>query len=307
MPLFQSSLLPALVYAVIVGTITTVDAGAAGDIHLIGGGPRTPEIIRRIGHAAGGSGAKIVVTPWATREPKAAVDLLRSQFAMFTPKSVKSAPFFPDEFDPGTRDSCLGLVAAYRPIEIFGAVEKRKFLADLADATLLYFTGGSQNRIMKVLSEDPEIAEAIRRFRERGGAYAGTSAGTAVVPTRMMSGKTAKLADDTEIALLTPGMGLLPPGIHVDQHFVQRGRFNRLRNLVVEDPSSIGIGISESTMAVIKDDGILEVVGDSQVIIYYYDPKDPVGQVREIWLSRGAHFDLTSRKLVKESAPKVRR
>jgi len=39
-------------------------------------------------------------------------------------------------------------------------------------------------------------------------------------------------------------------------------------SLVLENPSLIGIGIDEETAAVIGPDGLLEVLGDSLVVIY---------------------------------------
>ena len=114
-------------------------------------------------------------------------------------------------------------------------------------------------------------------------------------------------ANGTDMAVVANGLGFLPSGVFVDQHFIQRGRFNRLRNLVLQDRSYIGIGISEKTAAIISENGRLEAIGDSQVVLYFYDLADPAGALKEVWLSRGAHFDLNTRSLIKPSAVKVKR
>jgi cyanophycinase len=103
------------------------------------------------------------------------------------------------------------------------------------------------------------------------------------------------------------GMGFLRTAI-VDQHFVTRKRHNRLISLMAEHPELLGIGVDESTVAIVGPDEILEVLGESCVVIYDARPatinvrpgglvgiSDLVTHV----LVQGDRFDLKARKAVR--------
>jgi cyanophycinase len=66
-------------------------------------------------------------------------------------------------------------------------------------------------------------------------------------------------------------MGFLPEGVLVDQHFLRRGRQNRLFSLIMERPDHLGLGIDEATALVVKD-GKATVLGDRSVMVF-----DPAG------------------------------
>ncbi len=251
----------------VLSLLHSASALAFGDLFLIGGGTRTPEIISRIGEAAGGTRAKILVIPWATRDPESAVELLRTQFETFKPKWIRVA-----------------------------TGDKNKFLSDLRAATAIYMTGGSQNRIMDVVDKEPELKTAIQKFYARGGLYIGTSAGTAAVPSLMMNCSVVTVPDGTEMAVVVSGLGLLPPGIFIDQHFIQRARYDRLRNLILQDRANIGVGVSESTAVIIHDSGVFDVIGESKVGIYFFEQSGET-PLREVWLARGDRFSLRTRSL----------
>jgi cyanophycinase len=66
--------------------------------------------------------------------------------------------------------------------------------------------------------------------------------------------------------LIAEGLGLWPDAV-VDQHFVQRQRFNRLFACVIDRPELVGVGIDEKTAVILHPDGACEVVGDSVVTV----------------------------------------
>lgn len=68
-----------------------------------------------------------------------------------------------------------------------------------------------------------------------------------------------------EAPYLQNGLGLWPDVI-VDQHFLQKGRFNRLALAVIDYPALLGIGIDEETAVVVKGRQF-EVIGDNNVTI----------------------------------------
>lgn len=134
----------------------------------------------------------------------------------------------------------------------------------LADADVVWFTGGDQNRITGALRDTPAF-EALHAFHRRGGVIGGTSAGAAMAGDRMITGEgdfERIAADAVEIAA---GMELLPGAI-VDQHFVVRNRFNRLVSAVLAHPDHVGIGIDEDT-AVEFQGRTARVISDGTAVV----------------------------------------
>ncbi|MBC7385459.1 MAG: Type 1 glutamine amidotransferase-like domain-containing protein [Cryobacterium sp.] len=265
---------------------------------LIGGGTRTEEIIQAFAKFAGGNQAKILIFPYATSSPKPAVALLREQFSTFEPAAVMEAPPFPEALMPDRKRlyACQRLFGSPKPIDFFTTEERVNLLSNLKTADVAYFTGGGQPRILEMFTQDPEFSHAFRDFLARGGKYAGTSAGTAAAPQWMMNGRLTKMPDGTVVAEIEPGLGILRPGIHIDQHFVQRTRYDRLKNLIRQYPEDIAIGISESTAVQFESDETFRVVGSSFTVVYFKDT--PESEVREIWLRRGERFDLKTRRKI---------
>jgi len=135
----------------------------------------------------------------------------------------------------------------------------------LREANLIWFPGGLQGVFMNSL-RGTEIADAIRaRYRE-GAVIAGSSAGAAVMGKTMIGG----ISDLNSLKAggapyLQNGLGLWPDVV-VDQHFLQKGRFNRLALAVIDHPDLLGIGIDEETAVVVKGRQF-EVIGDNNVTV----------------------------------------
>ena len=70
---------------------------------------------------------------------------------------------------------------------------------------------------------DPLILSAFHaRVRSGQVVIGGTSAGTAIQSKRMMNGLGNEQTIDTAAESTSPGLGLLPEGVIVDQHFIKR-------------------------------------------------------------------------------------
>ena len=114
---------------------------------------------------------------------------------------------------------------------------------------------------------------AIHKAYEKGSTIAGTSAGAAVMCEHMITGEQKLEKKYTETfnnirynnLETSQGLGLVK-NVIIDQHFLKRSRYNRLLTALVEFPDYMGIGIDEST-AIIVSNNMIEVVGDSEVII----------------------------------------
>lgn len=111
-----------------------------------------------------------------------------------------------------------------------------------------------------------DIAETIRARHREGAIVGGTSAGAAVMGKTMIGGRSDLDSLRAGTApYLQDGLGLWPDAI-VDQHFLQKGRFNRLALAVIDYPDLMGVGIDEETAVVVRGREF-EVIGNSNVTV----------------------------------------
>jgi cyanophycinase len=138
-------------------------------------------------------------------------------------------------------------------------------LKQLEGITAVFFTGGSQGRIVTLLGGTP-VAQAIRRAHRAGVLVAGTSAGASVLCDHMIAqGKTGYAPRRTSVTL-APGLGLTKRLV-IDQHFAQRHRIGRLFAAVALNPFLIGVGIDEDTAIVVEPNHNISVLGRGTVTI----------------------------------------
>jgi cyanophycinase len=138
-------------------------------------------------------------------------------------------------------------------------------LEALQGATGIFFTGGSQGRIVTLLGGTP-LAQAIRRAHRAGVVVAGTSAGASVICDHMIAQGKKGYAPRRTSVTLAPGLGLTKRLV-IDQHFAQRHRIGRLFAAVALNPFLIGVGIDEDTAIVIEPDKTIGVFGRGTVTI----------------------------------------
>lgn len=224
--------------------------GSLGKLFIIGGGKRPPEMIQRMILEAGfDQDGYIVILPMASSEPDTSVFYASRQFIEQGVSRI--ADFW---FTQETEASASQLDS-------------------LRNATLIYITGGDQNRFMEAIA-GTAVEKAIKTCYMNGGMIAGTSAGAAVMSEKMITGNELRKSDYRETFRtieannieLGTGLGFLTTAI-VDQHFIWRSRHNRLITAVIEHPALIGIGIDEATAILVKGN-VAEVIGESQVLVY---------------------------------------
>jgi cyanophycinase len=143
--------------------------------------------------------------------------------------------------------------------------EDPETLALLDGVTAIFFTGGSQGRIVTLLGGTP-MATAIRRAHRSGVIVAGTSAGASVICDHMIAQGKKGYAPRRSSVTLAPGLGLTKRLV-IDQHFAQRHRIGRLFAAVALNPFLIGVGIDEDTGFVIAANNHATVVGRGTVTI----------------------------------------
>ena len=140
-------------------------------------------------------------------------------------------------------------------------------LTRLRRAKLVFMSGGDQERLTDFLLNTEFLAILKHKYHhEPEFILAGTSAGAAAMAEFMLVdgyGWRSLLGGQIEVK---PGLGLLP-GVLLDQHFAERGRYPRLMHAVLAQPTLLGIGLSEETGLIIRPGQPAEVFGEEAVIV----------------------------------------
>lgn len=249
-----------------------------GTLVIVGGGGMPKEVQEAFFRAAGGRGGVVGVIPTSTSDPEGA---LREWKADLEAAGLTCVPL-----DVRTRED------ASRP----------EMLARARACTGFWFTGGDQNLVGDKIVGTP-LQALVRERYEAGAGVGGTSAGAAIMSRIMLTGDDRNgqeaLSEFGPGAYRTrEGMGFLPPGLIVDQHFLRRSRQNRLFSLVMEHPDHLGLGIDEATALVVKE-GRATVVGQRAVMVFDPAPMKVSGEsfrdLRIHVLRAGQSLDLATR------------
>lgn len=130
----------------------------------------------------------------------------------------------------------------------------------------VFFTGGSQRRLTRILLATPLFGILKSRYMNEKIVIAGTSAGAAAMSEIMIYFGSSKKALLKGKIRITTGFAFLP-NVIFDSHFVQRRRYGRLIQAAALHSGHLGIGLQEDAAVVIKRGNLLEVVGSGPVIL----------------------------------------
>jgi cyanophycinase len=220
-----------------------VSETAPGTLIIVGGAEEKedePEILREV--AARAEGGRLVVVTAATQHPEEVAATYRKAFAGCGLREVAVV-------DVRTREQAADPA----------------LLAELDDATVLFFTGGDQLRITSQIGGTP-MFERMRAIYASGGVIAGTSAGAAAMPAAMLIAGPSDSSQALGAISMAPGLGLLD-GVVIDTHFAERGRIGRILGAVAQNPNVLGIGIDEDTALLVEGRGHARVLGCGAVYI----------------------------------------
>lgn len=236
-------------------TIIVLQYGAAlaqqpkGKLFIIGGGDRTPALMRALVETAGMKSADyVVVLPMSSAYPDTAYHYFKADLEPFCTNPIVNFNFTKDK------------------------VSDKNWLDSLVHARMIFMTGGDQQLFMNAVMNTPVYAAIHRAYRE-GATIGGTSAGAAVMSRHMITGNQLKdtvyrstfpriVHDNVEIK---EGLGLLTTVV-IDQHFIARSRYNRLFSALAKYPGYSCIGIDEATAIVVSGNKV-KVAGESQVVV----------------------------------------
>ena len=227
--------------------LLTTSLFAKTKLLLIGGGSRPEQAMKEFVQLARGSESYILVIPWASETIESA-EKIKLEFTTHGAKKIEIIP----------HDLSLE--------------DLNRLQLKLKSCTGIFFTGGNQNSLMASIKKF-NLADILRaRFRQ-GTIMGGTSAGTAIMSDPMLNGEANLAVIDGAQVGLTQGLGLLPPTIIVDQHFIVRGRFNRLAGLILDGKGEMGLAIDENTSLLVIENKA-RVIGPSQVLIFTKSEKN---------------------------------
>lgn len=215
-----------------------------GKLVIIGGAEDKKNdlvILREVVRLSGGKHARIVVMTVATELP---IEVGAEYIEVFDRIGVADVRMF----DVSTRE----------------AADSRSAIKAIEDADCVFFTGGDQVRVTKLLG-GTKMDAALHERHESGLVLAGTSAGASMMSSTMIVSGIGETNPKIDIVEMAPGMEFLP-GVVIDQHFAQRGRYGRLFSAVAQYPHHLGLGIDENT-AIVVEGLAFSVIGEGAVSV----------------------------------------
>lgn len=217
-----------------------------GTLFIIGGGARPESLMKKLYETVGDAEAPAAVLTMASSEPDSAWWYLQRDLekAGFTNTWHFDTRF---TISASTVDS-------------------------LRSANLLFISGGDQSAFLK-RADTLNIIHTIHEAHANGAVIAGTSAGAALMSEVMITGDQLKdsVYEPTysrlqaNNAVYAEGLGLLSQAI-IDQHFIERSRYNRMFTALYDFPGIPVIGIGESTAIIVRGNKA-EVAGAGQVVL----------------------------------------
>lgn len=138
-------------------------------------------------------------------------------------------------------------------------------LKRLEKADAVFFCGGDQLRLTAILGGTQFHNLLQERLKKDEFMFAGTSVGAAAASESMLVQGNSDRAAYKGKVVTTTGLCLLK-NIIFDTHLIARGRIGRLFEIVVSNPTVLGVGLDEDTALLIHNDK-MEAVGPGMTII----------------------------------------
>ncbi len=130
----------------------------------------------------------------------------------------------------------------------------------------VFLTGGDQLKLTTIYGGTDLLITLKERYINGGIVIGGTSAGAMAMSTPMIYAGNQDVQQITGAIQVTTGLEFLKD-VCIDTHFVDRGRFVRMAQVIATNPTCIGIGIEEDTALIVKNGVEAEVAGSGIVIM----------------------------------------
>ena len=141
------------------------------------------------------------------------------------------------------------------------ALDKRVQQADA-----FFFAGGDQLLLTSLYGGTHFLQSLKSKYIDNHFVIGGTSAGAMALSTPMIYAGNREIGQIGGEIKITTGLEFLKD-VCIDTHFVHRGRFVRMAQVVATNPTCIGVGIEEDTALIVRNGVESEVIGSGMVII----------------------------------------
>lgn len=250
-----------------------------GTLVIVGGGVTTKIMERFIQLGGGREGGRFVIVPTAggnyDRDGYPKTYQVERVLAPWRNRGVKN----------------VSMLHTHNP----RVADTKEFVAELRQATAVWFNGGRQWNIVDSYAGTRTYDE-FHRVLERGGVIGGSSAGASIQGEYLVRGDTEGpeivMTDEEEHQL---GFEFLRKSA-IDPHLNTRNRWEDIVPVIEEQPHLLGIGVSEGTAIIVTGD-IFEVVGESIVAVHDNTGVYPWGRPC-LFLASGDAYDMKTRRFV---------
>lgn len=194
---------------------------------------------------------------------------------------------------------------------------KKESLQRIEAADIMFFTGGDQQKILKILADTEMLRLIKQRFHDEDIIVAGSSSGAMVMGEHMITGGNGDEALLKGVIQSNDGLGMLK-NVIIDTHFLSRGRVSRLAEALLIHNEEIGLGICEDTALVITEASYLRTIGSGTVVIMegHSIKNTNYARVQEMQpvyiehltmhiLANGSGYDLSSRRFIVQNEKKT--
>jgi cyanophycinase len=136
----------------------------------------------------------------------------------------------------------------------------------IKNADTFFFSGGNQLLLTGIYAGTQFLTHLKERYINYPVVIGGTSAGAMALSTPMIYAGNEEVQEIAGKIKVTMGLEFLKD-VCIDTHFVHRGRFVRMSQVIITNPTSIGIGIEEDTGIIVQNGREMQVIGTGLVII----------------------------------------
>ena len=130
----------------------------------------------------------------------------------------------------------------------------------------IFFSGGDQLKLTTIYGSTDFLFAMKEKYIREKLVIGGTSAGAMAMSTPMIYAGNQDVQQISGEIRITTGLEFLKD-VCIDTHFVDRGRFVRMAQVIATNPTCVGIGIEEDTALIVKNGIEAEVYGSGIVIM----------------------------------------
>jgi cyanophycinase len=139
-------------------------------------------------------------------------------------------------------------------------------LERIKKADAFFFSGGDQILLTGIYGGTEFLTQLKQAYIDRPIVIAGTSAGAMALSTPMIYAGSDEVQELGGQIKVTMGLEFMKD-VCIDTHFVHRGRFIRMSQVIITNPTSIGIGIEEDSCIIVENGRKMQVCGTGLVVI----------------------------------------